>query len=254
MKHTILKTLKSIEKDYSVKIILACESGSRAWGFPSNDSDYDVRFIYVNKMDWYLSIDNKKDVIELPIDDELDINGWDLKKSLKLMKKSNSPLFEWLSSPIKYLVWKKPFEMLLEISKKAFLPETSCYHYLSMAKKKAETIEDSERVKLKTYMYAIRPTLCSDWIIRNLNQPPMQIKDILDDIRNDTRFKERVIDLIKIKKDHSEKYTVNRDEIIDTYIKKKIVDLHKRVPKNPRKLGSEIFDDVFKYIVKESEI
>jgi predicted nucleotidyltransferase len=98
MQDKIISELDSIEKTRDVKIILASESGSRAWGFPSNDSDYDVRFIYVNKKDWYLTIAERRDVIELPVDGVLDINGWDLRKSLQLMKKSNSPLLEWLSS------------------------------------------------------------------------------------------------------------------------------------------------------------
>ncbi len=107
MKQKIIDQLSSIEKEYSVTIILACESGSRAWGFPSSDSDFDVRFIYVNKKDWYLSIADKRDFIEIPIDDALDINGWELRKSLQLMRKSNSPLLEWLSSPIQYHVRHK---------------------------------------------------------------------------------------------------------------------------------------------------
>jgi len=88
LKEKILNSLDQIEKEYKVKIILACESGSRAWGFPSKDSDYDVRFLYVNPRDWYLTISEKSYVIELPISDELDINGWDLKKALKLLRKS----------------------------------------------------------------------------------------------------------------------------------------------------------------------
>lgn len=100
----ILARLEQIEKDEDVTIFYACESGSRAWGFPSADSDYDVRFIYVRPRDWYLSIDveEKRDVIERPINDALDISGWDLRKALKLLRKSNPPLLEWLSSPIVY--------------------------------------------------------------------------------------------------------------------------------------------------------
>jgi hypothetical protein len=102
MKSRILKKLIEIEKNNDVKVIYACESGSRAWGFASEDSDYDVRFIYVHSKDWYLTIADKRDVIEIPFDGDLDINGWDIRKSLKLLRKSNSPLLEWLSSPIKY--------------------------------------------------------------------------------------------------------------------------------------------------------
>ena len=96
MRETILKALKKIEEDYNVKVLYACESGSRAWGFPSKDSDYDVRFIYVHRPEHYLSIDpigvgNKRDVIEVPINDLLDVSGWDLTKAAKLFRKSNPP-------------------------------------------------------------------------------------------------------------------------------------------------------------------
>lgn len=80
IKQTILEELKRIEREEGVRILYACESGSRAWGFPSRDSDYDVRFLYIRPVEWYLSIFDKRDVIERPISDRLDINGWDLKK------------------------------------------------------------------------------------------------------------------------------------------------------------------------------
>ncbi len=102
MKSTIAEELRKIEKEYNVEIIYAVESGSRAWGFASPDSDYDVRFIYKRKKNDYLKLEKTRDVIELPIDDVLDINGWDLDKTLKLLYKSNPTLFEWLSSPIVY--------------------------------------------------------------------------------------------------------------------------------------------------------
>ena len=100
----ILVRLNAVEKDEGVKILYACESGSRAWGFPSRDSDYDVRFVYVHPAEWYLSIDleKKRDVIERPITDQIDLNGWDLRKALGLYRKSNPPLLEWLNSPIVY--------------------------------------------------------------------------------------------------------------------------------------------------------
>ena len=102
MKEKITKKLSIIEKEYNVKIIYACESGSRAWGFESQDSDYDVRFIYFHDLNWYLSVEDRRDVIEKPADGVFDINGWDLRKTLKLLRKSNPPLLEWLQSPIVY--------------------------------------------------------------------------------------------------------------------------------------------------------
>ena len=103
MKDTIQKELAQIEQTQNVRILLAVESGSRAWGFASPDSDYDVRFIYVRPKDAYLRLQKHRDVIELPINDALDINGWDLTKTLRLLHKSNPTLFEWGASPIVYL-------------------------------------------------------------------------------------------------------------------------------------------------------
>ena len=103
MKEQIYNKLREIEKTENVRILLAVESGSRAWGFASPDSDYDVRFIYVRPKDDYLRLDPVRDVIELPLDEVFDINGWDLQKTLRLLYRSNPTLFEWFSSPIVYL-------------------------------------------------------------------------------------------------------------------------------------------------------
>lgn len=254
MKKIIVKALDRIEKEYNVKIILASESGSRAWGFPSSDSDYDVRFIYVNKMDWYLTIADKRDVIELPVDDVLDVNGWDLKKSLQLMRKSNSPLLEWLSSPIQYLVWPEAFGRLIKLSKMAFLPETSCHHYLSMAKKSVEQFKGNGRVRLKTYMYAIRPTLYCEWIIKKMEQPPMHIDNLLAEVTDDLEFKDQVTQLIAQKKAHKEKYTVKRSEIIENYINNKIIELQGNILGNPPKMGMDVFDDAFRSILEDGNL
>ena len=102
MEDIIRKKLKEIEQKENVKIIMAVESGSRAWGFASPDSDYDVRFVYVRRPEDYLRLEKTKDVIEWQLDDVLDINGWDLKKALQLMHDSNPSIFEWCASPIVY--------------------------------------------------------------------------------------------------------------------------------------------------------
>jgi predicted nucleotidyltransferase len=251
MKRNIIEILDNIEKENGVRILLACESGSRAWGFPSSDSDYDVRFIYSNKTDWYLSIGNKRDVVELPVDEILDINGWDLKKALQLMRKSNSPLMEWLSSPIVYKVLPEAYEKLLELSKLAFMPETSCHHYLSMARKSVEKLEKHDRVRLKTYMYAVRPLLCCEWIIRHTSHPPMQISNLLEGLEIDNSFKTEVKRLVETKKRHTEKYSLQRSILLDKFIIRKIDSLSNQIPKNTSKPDLEIFDDVFRHILSE---
>ena len=102
MREKIQDQLHRIEDEEHIKILLAVESGSRAWGFASPDSDYDVRFVYVRRTEDYLRLEMVRDVIELPVNDVLDINGWDLQKTLKLLYKSNPALFEWFSSSIVY--------------------------------------------------------------------------------------------------------------------------------------------------------
>lgn len=254
MEEKILTNLDQIEKECRVKIILACESGSRAWGFPSKDSDFDVRFIYVNPRDWYLTISKKPDVIELPIDDELDINGWDLRKALQLLQKSNSPLLEWLSSPIQYRFWNLAVSPIIKLSNKAFMPKSSCYHYLSMAKNSLSKFHDDRRVYIKTYMYAIRPILCCQWIVKNLNQPPMHIDDLISDLLTDNELRGIINDLIRIKKSHTEKFLIQRSSVIEDYLNDQLVDLSKQIPKNQPKPETEEFDKVFTAILNNLTI
>jgi predicted nucleotidyltransferase len=134
--------LENIEEEEQVKIFYACESGSRAWGFPSADSDYDVGFLYLHPRDWYLSIDleTKRDVIERPIDDGLDFSGWDLRKALKLLRKSNPPLIEWLGSPTIYREHFSVATQMRDLLTRYYSPEASQYHYLHMAREIIEII------------------------------------------------------------------------------------------------------------------
>ena len=134
MKELIHSHLNEIETGEKIRIFYACESGSRAWGFPSADSDYDVRFLYLRPVDWYLSIDEKRDVIECPINAGLDINGWDLKKALLLLRKSNPPLLEWLGSPIVYLERYGIATKMREFAQAYYSPSACLYHYLHMAR------------------------------------------------------------------------------------------------------------------------
>jgi hypothetical protein len=249
MKQKIITQLHAIEKEHGVRILFACESGSRAWGFPSKDSDYDVRFIYVHPRDWYLSIDEKRDVIELPIDDILDISGWDLRKSLRLMRKSNSPLLEWISSPVLYHVWSPGMECLQKLARRSFLPETSCHHYLSLAKKSIEKIERSKNGVVKTYMYAIRSVLCCDWIVKNLTQPPIRLNDLLDGIKGESDFKEMLLDLVEQKKNETEAFSIIRSKTLESFLNRTMLEVEVIIPKNDKKLDPDVFDEEFRLLL-----
>ncbi|MBE7681186.1 nucleotidyltransferase domain-containing protein [Paenibacillus sp. P13VS] len=182
MRETIRQQLAQIEQEEQIRIIYACESGSRAWGFPSQDSDYDVRFLYVRPLDWYLSIEDKRDVIERPISDQLDINGWDLQKALKLFRKSNPPLLEWLQSPIRYKERYSVAEHIRAWSPLTFSPKSCMYHYLNMAKGNFRDYLQGEQVKIKKYFYVLRPLLACGWIERYDAMPPLDFDELVKDI------------------------------------------------------------------------
>lgn len=196
MKELICEKLREIEKKENVRILLAVESGSRAWGFASPDSDYDVRFIYVRQMEDYLRLDKVRDVIELPLNDVLDINGWDLQKTLRLLYKSNPTLFEWFSSPIVYMETEFADE-LRKIMMEYFSTKRSLYHYISMAEGNYREYLKCEMVKAKKYFYVLRPVLACRWILDKGTPPPMKFSELMqselpDDLREDV---ERLLDL-----------------------------------------------------------
>ena len=124
--------LNEIEEREEVRILHAVESGSRAWGFASPDSDYDVRFVYVRPKADYLRLDEPKDVIEWQLDEVLDINGWDLKKALRQFARGNATLFEWSGSPIVYRTTRE-WEGIREVSRQYYSEKASVYHYYGTA-------------------------------------------------------------------------------------------------------------------------
>lgn len=174
----ILKKLHDAEDEHSVRILYACESGSRAWGFESPDSDYDVRFIYVNRSDWYLTFDveHKRDVIEYPIVDEIDCGGWDVRKALYLFTRTNGALLEWLTSPIKYIEVGELANSLRELAPVCFNKTSLCYHYSHMARGNVKKYLFSDRVKLKKYFYFLRPLLAIRYIEATNNPPPVEFE------------------------------------------------------------------------------
>ena len=164
MEKIIKEKLREIEKQENVRILLAVESGSRAWGFASPDSDYDVRFIYVRQKEDYLKLESVRDVIELPIDDMLDINGWDLQKTLRLLYKSNPTLFEWFSSPIIYMETEFA-DQFRRVMSNYFSSKRSLYHYISMAEGNYREYLKRDMVRAKKYFYVLRPVLACRWIL-----------------------------------------------------------------------------------------
>ena len=174
----IQQKLAEIEEKEDVKILHCVESGSRAWGFASPDSDYDVRFIYVRKRDFYLKLERTRDVIEWQLDETLDINSWDLQKALQLLYKSNPTIFEWNSSPIVYKT-SDEWTYIKEFINEYFLAKSGIYHYISTAKTNYREYLKGEMVRLKKYFYVLRPILACKWII-DKNTPPLLFSGLME--------------------------------------------------------------------------
>lgn len=178
MQTIIRNQLKDIERNKSVEILYAVESGSRAWGFASPDSDYDIRFIYKHDLEYYLSLWDKPDTIEFMTAEDLDGSGWDLRKTVKLVAKSNASLLEWLHSPVVYYENEDFMSALRNLARDTFSPIACMHHYLGTTKTFMLACMQ-EHVKLKSYFYALRTALAGKWIIENNTFPPVDFMELL---------------------------------------------------------------------------
>ena len=179
MINRIRDTLNEIEATQHIRILHAVESGSRAWGFASPDSDYDVRFIYAREKNFYLMLEKTRDVIEWQLDDVLDVNGWDIQKALRLLHSSNPTLFEWSNSPIIYKTTDE-WAMLQKEINQYFLAKAGLYHYHSTAIGNYREYLKGDVVRLKKYFYVVRPILACKWILEKGCPPPMLFSDLVD--------------------------------------------------------------------------
>ena len=216
MEKIIKEKLLEIEKQENIRILLAVESGSRAWGFASPDSDYDVRFIYVRQVEDYLKLETVRDVIELPIDDMLDINGWDLQKTLRLLHKSNPTLFEWFSSPIVYMETEFA-DQFRKIMANYFSNKRSLYHYISMAEGNYREYLKRDMVRAKKYFYVLRPILACRWILEKGTPPPMLFSELMDS-QLPEKLRDEVNSLLELKMNSPEIREIPRIEKLNEYM------------------------------------
>lgn len=252
MKEKIIESLQKIEAQENVAIFYACESGSRAWGFPSKDSDYDVRFLYVRPVDWYLSIAEKRDVIERPLTNQLDINGWDLKKALELFRKSNPPLLEWLDSPITYQEKFTVVAQMRELAKTYYSPSACIYHYLHMAQGNIREYLKGERVWVKKYFYVLRPILAINWIEQGYGVAPTSFGVLLERIISAGELKDRITELIEQKSMGDELDYGDRIPAISDFIAAELARLEedqKQYQNNPAPIS--VLDELFRNALHE---
>lgn len=241
--------LKEIEEKENVKVLYAVESGSRAWGFASPDSDYDVRFVYVRSGDYYLGLQAKKDFIDWELNETLDINGWDITKALQHFHKSNAVLFEWANSPIVYLEapeWKQ----IKEKTEDYFSCKSAMYHYYGTANKNYYAYLTEEMVRYKKYFYVLRPILACKWIEKRKCAPPVLFRDLTDAVLEEN-MKPIVDNLVEMKTRMAEAEKGERIEKLNHYILENLVYYKQQAErmKDDRKADWEGLNQVFIQLV-----
>lgn len=250
--HTELKRIESEEK---VRILYACESGSRAWGFPSQDSDYDVRFLYAHPTEWYLSVHPGRDVIERPISAQLDLSGWDIRKALQLLAKSNPPLLEWLHSPIRYLEWGTVVGSMREMTPDLYSPRSSIHHYLHLGEGNFRDYLQGERVRLKKYFYVLRSVLACQWLAERGGIPPVAFRELIEALLPAGELKDTVEELLRRKRSGEEMDSEPPIPLLHRYLEQRLVELREQAGRMPQaEMPPEsLLDAWFRAALRESD-
>lgn len=246
--------LSRAEQEHQVKIIYAIESGSRAWGFHSPDSDYDVRFIYVRSRDWYQSLDveDRRDVIEYPIVDDIDINGWDLRKALRLQAKSNPAVVEWLHSPIIYRCEGSFAEKARELLKQTYRQQKGFFHYRSTAKSNYQQFLRGDLVRLKKYFYVLRPLLAVRWLEQQGGVAPIEF-DRLRTVLDDIAVQQAIDKLLIQKRQHGEMEKQAAVPVLQTWIEAELQRLEQTVHDDGQVSGESmsLLNELFLFFLSE---
>ncbi len=204
MKKVILSHLVEVERENNVKVLLAVESGSRAWGFHSAGSDWDVRFVYVHQLNWYLKVNEGRDVIEHMYDDDVDLVGWELRKTLKLFQKSNPSLLEWLHSPIIYRADEAFLSRMRTLELAFFNPIKTMYHYGSIYIKHDKRYLQNTAYPLKRFLYYLRGILACRWIEERQTMPPVLFSDLVKATVREESIRQKIDGLLALKRQSKE--------------------------------------------------
>ncbi len=204
MNTAILSHLEQVERENDVRVLLAVESGSRAWGFHSAESDWDVRFVYVHRLDWYLKVNEGRDVIEHMYDDDVDLVGWELRKTLRLFQKSNPALMEWLHSPIVYRADEGFLSRLRGLEPAYFNPIKTMYHYASIYIKHDKRYLQNAAYPLKRFLYYLRGILACRWVEERQSMPPVPFSELVDGTVADASIRRKIDELVALKRQSKE--------------------------------------------------
>lgn len=252
IKEEILNRISEAEQEHDVRVIYAVESGSRAWGFESPNSDFDVRFIYAHPKDWYVAVDleEKRDVIEYDIVDEIDINGWDIRKALKLYRQSNPAFIEWLQSPIVYVDDGYFAAAARDLIQTVYSPEKGIYHYRSMAKTNYRGYLREKEVPLKKYFYVLRPLLSIQWLEKFKTPAPIEFDKLRTLLTMDSKLNLEIENLLERKKASLEKEVGPSVPVINEFIEKELerLEVYQDKP-NSNQGGKEELNALFRSVV-----
>ena len=226
----IIDKLSAVEMAHGVRVVYACESGSRGWGFASPDSDYDVRFIYVRPVHEYLRIWPLRDVIEEVPGPVFDVNGWDLRKALQLLAKGNATLVEWLSSPVVYREDAALLKRLREAAALVYQPARGFHHYLHMARSNYREYLQGEQVRAKKYLYVLRPILAAQWSLLKNEAPPMRFESLVQALVQDPEVLAEIADLLREKRAVAEQDLMPRKHHLNAFIDASLAELAHGAP------------------------
>ena len=198
-----------VAKEQGFSVLLAVESGSRAWGFASKNSDYDLRFIYYRPVEWYLSLERKKDHCDMFLPGKVDLVGWDIQKALRLMAKSNPGLMDWIFSPCVYYSQRDVHEKLKVLAGQCFCPKTGIHHYLHIGEKIYRGLDPLKEGGLKKSLYLVRSIANCIYIENHRKPPPTNLIQTVRESLEDELVTEMIYDLIRIKKEGRENESVS---------------------------------------------
>lgn len=232
---SILDSVNNLCEENKVMLLYCCESGSRAWGFPSSTSDYDVRFVYTHPVDWYLRLDLEAFSLQINyMKDDLDIVGWDIKKYISLMYKSNPSTIEWAYCPSYYSDVNifNPRQLV-----RTYLNSTSlANHYISMATKCYTTyIEGRKEVQYKKYLYLVRSLLCYLYCVDNIGHAPDISFRLLCDKYLPDKVREPVEAIVKVRVNSTEEFVGPCVPLVDSWACSEIIRSRKVISTVPNK-------------------
>lgn len=251
IRQRVLARLSQIESEHDVQTLFAVESGSRAWDFASVNSDFDVRFVYVRQRDWYLTLHEGRDVIETPIEDDLDIQGWDVRKALRLFEKSNPPLNEWLVSPHIYLEQGIFAARLREIAAEFYSPIGVGHHYLHMAKREFHgDFYKGDEVVTKKYLYVMRPLLIILWLRTHQTIPPISMVNVLNEVAIPDDVRAEINTILEAKRSGMETRRGPKHPVLGGFIRDTFIEAEEFCAQAPkRKADSHVLNQIFRDIL-----